>query len=104
MLLIVGVVLIVLFVILEHFLVNVLSSADAARQWWWTPQDPLMPLSIWMRTKGKLVAMLIIVFAEWCSLNSFTFWIQVSVFGMSSACAVLPTRRTLAILPRIPRA
>ncbi len=41
--------------------------------------------------------MLIIVFFEWCSLQSITFSIQVCMF-ISSACAVLPTRPALAIL------
>ncbi|KAI0788394.1 efflux transporter [Fomes fomentarius] len=77
-LLIVGVVLVVLFILWERFLENIHSSPDpddASRQRWWTP-PPLMPVSIWLRAKGKLAAMLIIVFFEWCSFNSFTFWIQ----------------------------
>ncbi|KAI0788404.1 hypothetical protein C8Q74DRAFT_1367132 [Fomes fomentarius] len=60
-------------------LTNVHSSLDpddASRQWWWTPQAALMLVSIWMRARGKLAAMLNIVFFEWCSLNPLTFWIQ----------------------------
>ncbi len=36
-----------------------------------------MPVSIWTRSKGKLAVMLIVAFFEWCSFNSFTYWIQV---------------------------
>ncbi len=46
---------------------------------------------------GTLALTWIIMFFEWCSHNLFIFWIQVCIF-MSSICAVVPTRRALAIL------
>ena len=76
-LLIVGVLLLVLFVFWEHYLEKVHSSTrDECRRRWWTP-PPLMPVSIWTRANGKLAVMLIIAFLEWCSFNSFTYWVQV---------------------------
>ncbi|KAI0794177.1 efflux transporter [Fomes fomentarius] len=75
-LLIVGVLLLVLFVLWERYLENTHASGDEAlRQRWWTP-PPLMPVSIWVRAKGKLAVIIIIAFLEWASFNSFTFWIQ----------------------------
>ncbi|KAI0788398.1 efflux transporter [Fomes fomentarius] len=75
-LLIVGIFLLVLFVLWEHFLEGVHASDDVSvRKRWWTP-PPLMPVSIWTRSKGKLAVMLIVAFFEWCSFNSFTYWIQ----------------------------
>ncbi len=69
--------LLVLFVLWEQFLEGVHASDDASvRKRWWTP-PPLMPVSIWTRSKGKLAVMLIVAFFEWCSFNSFTYWIQV---------------------------
>ena len=75
-LLIVGVFLIVLFVLWEHYLERLHVQGGPASQRWWTP-PPLMPVSIWTRSNGKLAAMLIIAFVSWCSFNSFTFWLQV---------------------------
>ncbi|RPD55048.1 efflux transporter [Lentinus tigrinus ALCF2SS1-6] len=75
-LLIVGVILLVLFVFWEHYLEKVhASNDDALRRRWWTP-PPLMPVSIWTRANGKLAVMLMIAFLEWCSFNSFTYWVQ----------------------------
>ncbi|RPD69738.1 efflux transporter [Lentinus tigrinus ALCF2SS1-7] len=75
-LLIVGVILLVLFVFWEHYLEKVHASTDdALRSRWWTP-PPLMPVSIWTRANGKLAVMLMIAFLEWCSFNSFTYWVQ----------------------------
>ena len=76
-LLIVGVLLLVLFVFWERYLEKVHSSSrDECRRRWWTP-PPLMPVSIWTRANGKLAVMLMIAFLEWCSFNSFTYWVQV---------------------------
>lgn len=67
----------VLFVLWERYLENTHASGDEAlRQRWWTP-PPLMPVSIWVRAKGKLAVLVMIAFLEWASFNSFTFWIQV---------------------------
>ncbi|OJT07812.1 Drug resistance protein [Trametes pubescens] len=74
-LLIVGVVLLVLFVFWEHFLEKLHTQHDAARERWWTP-PPLMSVTIWTRAHGKLAVVLAIAFLEWCSFNSFAFWIQ----------------------------
>ncbi|KAI0706606.1 efflux transporter [Earliella scabrosa] len=75
-LLIVGVLLLILFVLWEQHLERVHASPDASvRHRWWTP-PPLMPVSIWARAHGKLAVMLVIAFLEWCSFNSFNFWIQ----------------------------
>lgn len=65
-----------LFVFWEHFLEKLHAQHDAARERWWTP-PPLMSVTIWTRAQGKLAVVLMIAFLEWCSFNSFTFWIQV---------------------------
>ena len=80
-LLVVGVFLLVLFVLWEHYLERVHAQGGEVSQRWWT-QPPLMPVSIWGRAKGKLAAMLLIAFVEWCSFNTFTFWVQVRICHM----------------------
>ena len=89
-LLVVGVFLVALFVAWERYLENVHTDPAQDSQRWWTP-PPLMPVSIWGRAKGKLAAMLLIAFVEWCSFNTFTFWVQVGVCHMRpcEACLTL---------------
>ncbi|TBU27560.1 MFS general substrate transporter [Dichomitus squalens] len=74
-LLVVGVFFLVLFVPWERFLERVHAQGGEVSQRWWTP-PPLMLVSIWGRANGRLAAMLAIAFSEWCSFNSFLFWVQ----------------------------
>ncbi|TBU55746.1 efflux transporter [Dichomitus squalens] len=74
-LLIVGVFLLVLFVVWERYLERMHARGEETSQRWWTP-PPLMPVSIWGRADGKLAAMLAIAFVQWCSFNTFIFWVQ----------------------------
>ena len=68
--------LLALFILWEHFLERLHVKGGELSQRWWTP-PPLMPVSIWGRANGKLAAVLAIAFVEWCSFNSFLFWVQV---------------------------
>ncbi|OBZ72345.1 hypothetical protein A0H81_07346 [Grifola frondosa] len=70
---VVGVVLLALFIFWEQYLEQ--AQADPSRRAWWTP-PPVMKVSIWTRANGKLAALLLVVFLEWCSFMSFQFWIQ----------------------------
>ena len=79
-LLVVGVLLLALFILWEHFLERLHAQGGEPSQRWWTP-PPLMPVSIWGRANGKLAAVLAIAFVEWCSFNSFLFWVQVRISG-----------------------
>ncbi|OBZ72344.1 hypothetical protein A0H81_07345 [Grifola frondosa] len=72
-LLVVGVILVGLFLIWEHYLECLL--ADNAPRTWWTP-PPLMRISLWARAKGKLAVVLFIAFLEYGSFLSFLFWLQ----------------------------
>ncbi|CDO78203.1 hypothetical protein BN946_scf184701.g1 [Trametes cinnabarina] len=74
-LLIAGVVLLALFVLWEHYLEQLHARKDAPLDKWWTP-PPLMSVTVWTRAQGKLAVVLAIAFLEWCSFNSFTFWVQ----------------------------
>ena len=76
-LLVVGVFFLVLFIFWERHLERVHVKGGEASQKWWTP-PPLMPMSIWGRANGKVAAVLVIAFVEWCSFSGFTFWAQVS--------------------------
>ena len=83
-----------LFILWERHLEEVHEQGGPLSQRWWTP-PPLMPVSIWLRANGKLVAMLGITFLEWCSFNVFTFWVQV-------CCLCVFLSRTFSIL-RLPQ-
>ncbi|KAI0364249.1 efflux transporter [Pilatotrama ljubarskyi] len=72
---VVGVILLVLFIFWEHYLEQIHARHDDSRERWWTP-PPLMSVTVWTRAQGKLAVVLCITFLEWCSFNSFTFWIQ----------------------------
>ncbi|THH00066.1 hypothetical protein EW026_g2388 [Hermanssonia centrifuga] len=73
-LLIVGVVLLVLFLLWQRYLERVRSDPTVAASRWAPP--PLMRLSIWTRSKGRMAVVLFIAFLEWCSFMSWNFWVQ----------------------------
>lgn len=75
-------ILLTLFVFWEHFLEQLHARHDAATERWWTP-PPIMSVTIWTRASGKLAVVLAIAFLEWCSFNSFTFWVQVGLRARS---------------------
>ncbi|KAI0078556.1 MFS general substrate transporter [Panus rudis PR-1116 ss-1] len=80
-LLVIGVLLIVAFLLWQHYLESVhykaLQSPDdaALAKSKWTP-PPLMKLSVWKLAKGRLAVIFWIGFLEWFSFNSFSFWLQ----------------------------
>ncbi|KAI9056744.1 MFS general substrate transporter [Trametes sanguinea] len=74
-LLIAGVALLALFVCWEHHLEQLHGRENAPPIRWWNP-PPLMSVTIWTRASGKLAAVLVIVFLQWCSFNAFNFWFQ----------------------------
>ena len=77
--LVIGVMLLVLFVLWQHYLEKIhddfIAAARAPNKWWTPP--PLMRLSIWTRMKGRMAVMLWIAFLEWCSFFSWILWVQV---------------------------
>ncbi|KAI8995704.1 efflux transporter [Trametes punicea] len=73
--LIVGVILIGLFVWWEHYLEQCHIRQNSGLDKWWNP-PPLMSVTVWTRANGKLAVVLGIAFLQWCSFQSFTFWIQ----------------------------
>jgi hypothetical protein len=73
--LITGVLLIVVFLFLQHYLEKVHKDASAPYSVLTPP--PLMKISIWTRDHGRLSAMLAIVFLEWSSFFGWSFWVQV---------------------------
>ena len=74
-LIVIGVLLIALFLLWQHYLERVREDPTQAKSRWTPP--PLMSLSIWTRAKGRMAVMLTIAFLEWCSFLSWTFWAQV---------------------------
>ena len=100
---IIGISFLVLFVFWERYLERVHVQGGEACQKWWTP-PPLMTMSIWGRANGKVAAVLVIAFVEWCSFNGFTFWVQVG-FSKSYSLHVPSIITTLtcflAVLPGI---
>lgn len=71
-LLIIGVLLVIAYVLWEHFLEKKLDAHSPA---WWTP-PPLMRISLWGRARGKLAVTLCLALLEYAGFNSFSFWIQ----------------------------
>ena len=64
------------------------ERGEASLDNWWTP-PPLMSVTVWTRAQGKLAVVLMIAFLEWCSFNSFTFWIQVrDLASLLADCSV----------------
>lgn len=70
-LLIVGVLLIVLFVFWQLHLEHVQSDPDASYSSWTRP--PLLKMSLWVRGKGKVAAMMWIAFLNWSSFLRSVF-------------------------------
>ena len=42
---------------------------------WWQP-PPLIPGDLWLRSNGRFLAILMIVFWTWCSFLSNSFWVR----------------------------
>ncbi|KAI9056747.1 MFS general substrate transporter [Trametes sanguinea] len=74
-LLIVGVFLLVLFVLWQHYLEQQQNRPELAPKTWWNP-PPLMSVTVWTRARGKLAVVLGIAFLQWCGFQAFAFWIQ----------------------------
>lgn len=79
-LLIIGVMLIALFLLWQHYLEKLEAHSEGKLlQSRWTP-PPLMKLSVWSRANGRMAVMMLIGFVEWCSFMSWTFWVQVGFY------------------------
>lgn len=74
-LLVLGVALLVIFVLWQHYLERV-QGDPGSRSSSLTP-PPLMRVSVWTRSQGRMSVMLCIAFLEWCSFMSWAFWLQV---------------------------
>jgi len=73
-LLVLGVALIVVFLLWQRYLERVHEDPEKSQAWWTPP--PLMKVSIWTRSKGRMSVILLVAFFEWCSFQSFLFWAQ----------------------------
>lgn len=82
-LIVVGVIFLITFALWEHHLevcMDMESEKDSeTTASFWTP-PPLMRISIWSRSRGKLGVMLVVACVDWCSFMSFTFWQTVCPF------------------------
>lgn len=74
-LIIIGVLLLILFVLWQHYLERVHEHPEQAQSKWTPP--PLMEVSTWGRSHGRMAVILLIAFFEWCSFMSWIFWAQV---------------------------
>lgn len=80
-LLIVGVVFLSCFVLWELYLERIEADIERFSSKWTPP--PLLKISIWKRSRGRFAAMQMIACVNWCSLISWTFWVQVRCAGSS---------------------
>lgn len=97
-LIVIGVILLILFVLWQYYLERVRGGADKSQSRWTPP--PLMKVSIWGRSHGRMAVILAIAFFEWCSFMSWIFWATVRLFffqlhmrladAMIALAAVLP--------------
>jgi hypothetical protein len=81
-LLILGVIMIGLFLYWQSYLEK-LHNDPASPYSVFTP-PPLMKLSIWTRANGRIAAMMMIAFTNWCAFLAWTFWVQVRLFFAAS--------------------
>ncbi|KIM37307.1 hypothetical protein M413DRAFT_13459 [Hebeloma cylindrosporum] len=72
--LILGIVMIATFLYWQHYLEKVHENPDSPRSVLTPP--PLMKLSIWKRANGRIAAMMMIAFTNWCAFLAWTFWVQ----------------------------
>ncbi|KIM37306.1 hypothetical protein M413DRAFT_423520 [Hebeloma cylindrosporum] len=72
--LILGVVMIAMFLYWQHYLEQVHENPDSPHSVLTPP--PLMKLSIWKRANGRIAAMMMIAFTNWCAFQAWTFWVQ----------------------------
>jgi MFS family permease len=76
-LLVLGVVLLAVFVLWQHYLERVHETPETAQAWWTPP--PLMKVSVWTRSNWRMAVILCIAFFEWSSFFAWTFWAQVRI-------------------------
>jgi len=67
-----------MFLYWQYYLEKVHDDPDAPYSVLAPP--PLMKLSIWTCANGRIAAIMMIAFANWCAFFSWTFWAQVCLF------------------------
>ncbi|KAF8120110.1 major facilitator superfamily domain-containing protein [Boletus edulis] len=72
--LIIGVILVAIFIAWEHHLEKSAIAPEKPRSFWTPP--PLMKLSIWTRSKGRMGVVLVIAFLNWSGFTAWVLWVQ----------------------------
>ncbi|KAI0345781.1 hypothetical protein BDW22DRAFT_1426436 [Trametopsis cervina] len=93
-LLILGFVLVVAFLLWQYYLERLHENQDDAQAWWTPP--PIMKISVWGRSKGRMTVILWIAFFQWSSFQSSFFWAQLYYQNYLN---LSPVRTMLRLLP-----
>ncbi len=62
------------FLFWQHYLEKIQSNPSSHYSIFTPP--PLLKLSIWTRANGRLAAMMVVAFTNWCAFLSWMFWVQ----------------------------
>jgi hypothetical protein len=73
-----GVVMIGLFLSWQHNLEKIHNDPESPYSVLTPP--PLMRLSLWTRANGRIAAMMMIAFTNWCAFLAWNFWVMVRLF------------------------
>ncbi|KAI0346203.1 MFS general substrate transporter [Trametopsis cervina] len=90
---VVGFILLLLFVAWQFYLEHLQRESRLTNSRWTPP--PLMKVSIWTRSRGRMAVILWIAFLEWSSFLSWAFWVQLYYQNYQELTPVLTMIRLL---------
>ncbi|KAF5353804.1 hypothetical protein D9758_010586 [Tetrapyrgos nigripes] len=93
--LVAGVVLVLIFGLWQHYLEHVHDGLRDPYDWIPSP-PPLMRLSFWKRSKGRVTVVMIIAFLNWASFLGWNFW---TVLYYQNFVGFGPIQTVLRLLP-----
>ncbi|KAF8915507.1 putative efflux transporter [Mucidula mucida] len=92
-LLIVGVFLVGLFLVWQHYLEKVNDDPLAVRSKWTPP--PIMRLSLWGRANGRVAVVMAVAFLNFCCFQSWCYWSQLYYQNYEGRTPILTIIRLL---------
>lgn len=97
--LVTGVVLMVIFLVWQHYLEKALAKPTGSASPLTPP--PIMKLSLWKKSNGMLAALMCISFLNFASFLAWFYWIQVNIY-IDILAPILALTCFSAVLSRLP--
>jgi len=73
-----------LFLFWQHYLEKIHNDPETLYSVFTPP--PLMKLSIWTRANGRVAAIMMVAFTNYCAFQAWNFWVVVRMFFAGVVC------------------